>query len=139
MRQGLAIPLIAAALCAPQALAQGDLTPTRLAECRLPLRDAMAAAIRIPVAKREKDPESGDAIAVLQPPPFTVIGQPAQGLNVRRSTEYPSTAFVTRIALEAFWQRFAPGSVALAPGFSFEQVPTYFEHGPRALPVRYGD
>jgi cytochrome P450 len=44
---------------------------------------------------------------------------------------------VTRIALEAFWARFAPGTVALEPGFQFEQVSTYFEHGPRSLRVRY--
>lgn len=44
---------------------------------------------------------------------------------------------VTRIALDAFWARFEPGTIALEPGFRFEQVPTYFEHGPRSLPVRY--
>jgi cytochrome P450 len=42
---------------------------------------------------------------------------------------------VARIGVEAFLDRFAPGAVRLAPGFVFEQVPTYFEHGPRRLPV----
>jgi cytochrome P450 len=40
-----------------------------------------------------------------------------------------------RIAIDAFFERFAPGTVALQPGFVFEQVPTYFEVGPRRLPV----
>jgi cytochrome P450 len=44
---------------------------------------------------------------------------------------------VAKLALESFWARFAPGTVVLEPGFRFEQVPTYFEHGPRRLPVRY--
>jgi cytochrome P450 len=44
---------------------------------------------------------------------------------------------VTRLALEAFWARFAAGTITLEPGFRFEHVPTYFEHGPRRLPVRY--
>jgi cytochrome P450 len=42
---------------------------------------------------------------------------------------------VARIGVEAFFARFSPGSVRLIDGFEFEQVPTYFEHGPRRLPV----
>ncbi len=42
---------------------------------------------------------------------------------------------VARIGIEEFLAAFAPGAVRLAPGFTFEQVPTYFEHGPRRLPV----
>jgi hypothetical protein len=95
-----AISILAAALLAPQSLAQGASPATSVAECRLPLRDAMKTAMAFPVVKREKDPDNGDMIAVLQPSAFTVIGQPALGLNVRRSTEYPSTSFVTRIALD---------------------------------------
>jgi cytochrome P450 len=45
---------------------------------------------------------------------------------------------VARLGVEAFFDAFAPGTVQLAPGFRFEQVPTYFEHGPRALPVVVG-
>jgi hypothetical protein len=99
MRHVWTVSILAAALFAPQSLAQGTSTPTSVAECRLPLRDAMMATMKLPVVKREKD-ENGDMIAVLQPPAFNVIGQPAQGLNVRRSTEYPSTSFVTKIALD---------------------------------------
>ncbi len=45
---------------------------------------------------------------------------------------------VARIGVDAFLDRFGPGDVHLAPGFVFEQVPTYFEHGPRSLPVVIG-
>jgi cytochrome P450 len=42
---------------------------------------------------------------------------------------------VARIGVTAVLDRFAPASLQLEPGFTFEQVPTYFEHGPRRLPV----
>jgi cytochrome P450 len=42
---------------------------------------------------------------------------------------------VARIGVEVFLDAFPSGSAQLAPGFVFEQVPTYFEHGPRRLPV----
>jgi cytochrome P450 len=40
-----------------------------------------------------------------------------------------------RIGLEAFLDRFPAGSVRLAPGYEFENVPTFFEIGPRRLSV----
>jgi cytochrome P450 len=40
-----------------------------------------------------------------------------------------------RLGIGAFLDHFPEGAVRLAPGFVFEQVPTYFEHGPRRLPV----
>jgi hypothetical protein len=42
---------------------------------------------------------------------------------------------VARIAIETFLDYFTAGSLRLEPGYTFEQVPTYFEHGPRRLPV----
>ena len=39
------------------------------------------------------------------------------------------------IAIRAFLDHFPPGAVRLAPGFVFENVPTYFEVGPKSLPV----
>jgi cytochrome P450 len=45
---------------------------------------------------------------------------------------------VTRIGVEAVLDHFPPGALRLEPGFVFEQVPTYFEHGPRHLPVIVG-
>jgi len=42
---------------------------------------------------------------------------------------------VARIGVDAVLDRFRPGALRLEPGFVFEQVPTYFEHGPRRLPV----
>jgi cytochrome P450 len=42
---------------------------------------------------------------------------------------------VARLGVEAFLDHFPAGGVHLEPGFRFEQVPTYFEHGPRRLPV----
>jgi len=42
---------------------------------------------------------------------------------------------VARIGVDAVLDRFAEGELQLEPGFTFEQVPTYFEHGPRRLPV----
>jgi cytochrome P450 len=45
---------------------------------------------------------------------------------------------VARIGVNAVLDQFAPGDLRLEPGFVFEQVPTYFEHGPRRLPVVRG-
>ena len=42
---------------------------------------------------------------------------------------------VAQIGIRAFLDRFPAGSVRLAPGFEFENVPTYFERGPKHLPV----
>ena len=42
---------------------------------------------------------------------------------------------VARRAVEAFLDHFPAGAIELEPGFTFEQVPTYFEHGPRRLPI----
>ncbi|MEX0666403.1 MAG: cytochrome P450 [Acidimicrobiia bacterium] len=40
-----------------------------------------------------------------------------------------------RIAIAAFLERFPPDSIRLAPGYEFVNVPTFFEIGPRSLPV----
>ena len=40
-----------------------------------------------------------------------------------------------RIAIRAFLERFTPGSIRLAPDYEFVNVPTFFECGPRELPV----
>jgi cytochrome P450 len=45
---------------------------------------------------------------------------------------------VARIGIAAFLERFPPGSVRLAAGYEFENVPTFFEIGPRRLPVDTG-
>lgn len=45
---------------------------------------------------------------------------------------------VARLGVRAFFDRFAPGQVHLEPNFVFEQVPTFFEHGPRRLPIVVG-
>jgi cytochrome P450 len=45
---------------------------------------------------------------------------------------------VAHIGITAFLDRFPPGSVRLAPGYEFENVPTFFEIGPRRLPVDLG-
>jgi cytochrome P450 len=42
---------------------------------------------------------------------------------------------VARIGVEAFLDRFSADDVRLVDGFVFEHVPTFFEHGPRRLPV----
>ncbi|MGH8983162.1 MAG: cytochrome P450 [Acidimicrobiia bacterium] len=42
---------------------------------------------------------------------------------------------VARIGVTAFLDRFPPGSVRLAPDYEFENVSTFFEIGPRRLPV----
>jgi cytochrome P450 len=46
---------------------------------------------------------------------------------------------VARLGVEAFLDHFPEGAVRLQPGFTFEQVPTYFEYGPRTLPILVGD
>jgi hypothetical protein len=42
---------------------------------------------------------------------------------------------VARVGLTAFLRRFPPGAVRLADGFRYENVPTFFECGPRRLPI----
>jgi hypothetical protein len=42
---------------------------------------------------------------------------------------------VTRIAIECFFDHFPAGALRLQPDAAFEQVPTYFEYGPRRIPV----
>jgi cytochrome P450 len=42
---------------------------------------------------------------------------------------------VARIGIATFLERFPPGTVQLAEGYEFENVPTFFEIGPRRLPV----
>jgi cytochrome P450 len=42
---------------------------------------------------------------------------------------------VARIGVDAVLDHFGEGELTLEPGFTFEQVPTYFEHGPRRLPL----
>jgi cytochrome P450 len=42
---------------------------------------------------------------------------------------------VARIGVEAFLERFPPGTIRLEDGYRFENVPTFFERGPRRLPV----
>jgi cytochrome P450 len=42
---------------------------------------------------------------------------------------------VARIGIAAFLERFPPGTVRLADGYEFENVATFFEIGPRRLPV----
>jgi cytochrome P450 len=43
---------------------------------------------------------------------------------------------VGRIAMTTFLDHFPPGSVRLADGFTFENVPAFFETGPKELTVR---
>jgi cytochrome P450 len=40
-----------------------------------------------------------------------------------------------RIAVEVLLQHFEPGALRLAPDFAYEHVPTFFECGPRRLPL----
>jgi cytochrome P450 len=46
---------------------------------------------------------------------------------------------VARIGMATFLDRFREGSVRLADGYEFENVPTFFEIGPRRLPVELGN
>jgi cytochrome P450 len=45
---------------------------------------------------------------------------------------------VARIGITTFLDRFPPGTVRLEDGYEFENVPTFFEIGPRRLPVATG-
>jgi len=47
----------------------------------------------------------------------------------------PLARSVARIAITAFLQRFPRGTVRLADGFVFENVPAFFETGPARLPI----
>ncbi len=99
--RGLSIAAVAVSLVAPQALSQTGSNGASLVECRLPLRDAMQAALKFPVLKREKEAETGDVTAVLQPAGLNVIGQPVQAFNVTRSTwDTQTTTFTTLVALD---------------------------------------
>jgi cytochrome P450 len=46
---------------------------------------------------------------------------------------------VARVGVRAFLDHFPPGALSLAPGFEFEKVPTFFECGPRSLPLARRD
>jgi cytochrome P450 len=46
---------------------------------------------------------------------------------------------VARVGVRAFLDHFPPGALSLAPGFEFENVPTFFECGPRSLPLARRD
>jgi len=48
----------------------------------------------------------------------------------------PLARSVARIAVAAFLQRFPGGTVRLADGFVFENVPAFFETGPARLPIQ---
>ena len=45
------------------------------------------------------------------------------------------TRIEAREGIRTFLDHFPPGSVRLAPDFEWENVPTYFERGPKRLPV----
>jgi cytochrome P450 len=45
---------------------------------------------------------------------------------------------VTRVGMEALLGRFGPGRIRMAAGYRYENVPTFFECGPRRLPVETG-
>jgi cytochrome P450 len=45
---------------------------------------------------------------------------------------------VARIGIREFLERFPEGSLRLAQGYTYENVPTYFEYGPTSLPVQVG-
>jgi hypothetical protein len=44
---------------------------------------------------------------------------------------------VAYTGVRAFLDHFPEGTVRLAPDFKFENVPTYFEIGPKSLPIRF--
>lgn len=46
---------------------------------------------------------------------------------------------VARVGIRAFLDHFPPGRVRLAEGYTFENVTTFFEQGPRRLPVVFAD
>ena len=48
----------------------------------------------------------------------------------------PMARAVARIALTTFLEHFPPGTVRLTDGFTFENVPAFFETGPKALTVQ---
>jgi len=48
----------------------------------------------------------------------------------------PLARTVARIGATALLERFPPGSIRLADGFVFENVPAFFETGPKHLTVQ---
>jgi len=45
---------------------------------------------------------------------------------------------VARIGVRALFTRFGPGTIRMAPDHTYENVPTFFECGPRRLSVETG-
>jgi cytochrome P450 len=43
---------------------------------------------------------------------------------------------VARVGLDVLFERFGPGTLSAAPDYRYENVPTFFETGPRSLRVR---
>ncbi|MES2987863.1 MAG: hypothetical protein V4808_08150 [Pseudomonadota bacterium] len=100
MNRLLIASAFAASLIAPQAIGQDATTATKLAECRLALRDAMQTVMKYTVTKRETNPDTGDMTVIVKAPGLTVLGHPSDGLNIIRSADQASMAFVTRISLD---------------------------------------
>jgi len=48
----------------------------------------------------------------------------------------PLARAVARIGLSAFLDHFPPGTVRLADGFVYENVPAFFETGPKRVTVQ---
>jgi len=48
----------------------------------------------------------------------------------------PLARTVARIGVTALFERFPPGTIRLTDGFVFENVPAFFETGPKQLTVR---
>lgn len=112
-------------------LARGCVTDTEIAEC--PVHAGERVIIGTASANRDNrmfsDPDTFriDRTNAEQHLTFGYGAHVCPGATLAR--------VVARIGVEAFVDTFPSGSVQLTRGFRFEQVPTYFEHGPRALPV----
>jgi cytochrome P450 len=112
-------------------LARGCVTDTEIAQC--PVHSGERVIIGTASANR-------DARMFDEPDAFRVDRTNAEqhltfGYGPHVCPGATLARVVARIGVEAFLETFPSGTLQLTPGFRFEQVPTYFEHGPRRLPA----
>jgi cytochrome P450 len=112
-------------------LARGCVAPTEIGKC--PIEPGQRVIIGSASANR-------DERVFVDPDTFNVARANADqhltfGYGPHVCPGATLARVVARLAVEAFLDHFPAGAIQLEPGFEFEQVPTYFEHGPRRLPI----
>ena len=125
---------------------RGEPAPRRRRSCSSPAaacatpRSAAARCTRASASSSAPRPRTATSASSITPtssasiaPTPTSTSRSATARTCARARPWRARSHAS--ASSAVLDHFAPGELQLEPGFVFEQVPTYFEHGPRRLPV----